>query len=196
MKKVIIWICLCAIIVLNSKVDSWAYAATCENVESYIVKNTLTAEELIENNIVSEDELKEGEILLGGIEGDVYLDTEENITSARVITGVAHIRSYATYSKTEGVSVYVKLYAPWYTFTNPKFTMMCGYVTCVLGDESQVQGFSEVANETETISKTVDIGMTAKSGTTGTVSVAGVATGTNIATYAGEFSISYDVEIP
>lgn len=200
MKKFLVWMSIFAIMLINSRVDVLASTNDYNFATSSESQTSLTAEELIGKNIVSESDLGEDEILLGGTEYKIAAESNNtNVnsrTTAAAITGVVHVQSYATYSKADGVSVYIKLYAPWYTFTNPKFTSMTGYATCKLGDTSKTKSFVQVENESSTITKTVDFGMTAKSGTSGTVVVEGLASGTNIVGYAGQFVISYGITIP
>lgn len=155
----------------------------------------ITAQELIESNIVTGDDIPEGEELIGGVEEEVRFGGFGNAMLAEV-SGVVHITSYATYSKADGMSVYVKLYAPWYTFTNPKFRAMTGVVSGNLGSKKFAKSIVKKANGTSTISQTIDTGLKAKSGTKWKVDVKGGAVGDNVITGAGAFSICYDVEIP
>ncbi len=194
MKKLAIMLCILTTMIGGIDV---IYASEESTSVTYVeIEKTFTPEELIEKNLVSEEDLKEGEILLGGTTFEIPIGEASESKSTRSITGVVHVTSYATYSTSDGVSVYIKLYAPWYTFTNPKFTSMCGYVTCTLGSTSKVKSFVEVADEESTISDTVDTGLTAASGTAGTVLVEGLATGTNVYGTTGEFAISYAITIP
>ena len=112
------------------------------------------------------------------------------------ITGQVWVKSYATYSKNKGVSVYTELYVPWYYFSNPKFTIMSGNVKTTVKSKSTTKTFTKTAKGTSTISKTVSTGVKGSAGAKGTVKVFGIASGYNIAAGAGAFTTLYSSTIP
>lgn len=157
-----------------------------------------TADELIEKNMVSESELEDGEVLIGGaeaIEKSSAVSTN-SVMKAKYIAGIVHYTSYATYTKDKGVNVYVKLYAPWYYFTNPKFTYMSGTASVKTKNHSVAKAFYKKAKSTSTISTTVKTGLKDKAKTKGKVVVSGAALGENIVAGGGAFYITYSITIP
>ena len=165
----------------------------------------LTPEEIENSGLFSKEELEQstanGEVILGGINAPLQNAYSASIPGTaspqvEVLAGQAWITSYATYDSSKGIQVYVKLYVPWYYFTNPKFTSMSGSVVVKINSKNTTKWFSKTAKEASTIDKTVSTGVTASSGTKGTVTVSGTATGTNVASGAGAFYSSYSVTIP
>ncbi|MCI1965932.1 MAG: hypothetical protein LKJ17_07355 [Oscillospiraceae bacterium] len=106
------------------------------------------------------------------------------------------VNSYATYDKNDGITVYVKLYTPWYEFADPEFTSMSGSASVNLRNDTTTKYFYESEDGSNTISTDIDTGVTGNSGDEGTVSVSGVATANNALAGGGAFAISYDIEIP
>lgn len=106
------------------------------------------------------------------------------------------INSYATYSKSDGIKVHIKLYVPWYEFANPKFTSMEGMVAVDMNKKTTNTSFVETANEESTISTDVSTGVKGSSGDKGTVTVTGTATAVNALSQHGGFHISYAVKLP
>ncbi len=163
----------------------------------------LTQDEVLNGGVFSEQELAmidDEETILGGVNAPITVMLSGSSAGEEIQTtsavGEVWCRSYAAYSSSDGVSVYVKLYVPWYYFANPKFTSMSGTVSVALGSKSKVKSFATTANAASTISTTVSTGMTASSGTKGTVVVAGTASGNNLQNGAGVFGTSYAITIP
>ncbi len=167
----------------------------------------LTPDEIINDGVLSEDEIADvtnnGEIILGGIDMPVSAIEQNNARSIEVITGQVWCRSYATYDKEDGVSIYVKLYVPLFQsinamfIPNPKFTLMTGTATlCINNIRESAKTFIATADEERSIEADIDTGVTASKGTKGTVKVMGVATGTNLLAEAGAFERVYEITIP
>lgn len=158
----------------------------------------LTADEVLNGGYFSEEEIasatENGAIILCGIDAPVAELAES--TKARIITGQAWCRSYATYDTDKGVQIHIELYVPWYYFTNPKFTDMSGTVSVKLNSKTTTATFVKHQSEGKTISMDISTGAKASSGTKGTVNISGVAAGTNVATGAGAFTSSYEITIP
>ncbi len=167
----------------------------------------LTPDEIVNGGVLSEDEIADvtdnGEVILGGFDMPVSAIEQNNARAIEVITGQVWCRSYATYDKEDGVSIYVKLYVPLFQsinamfLPNPKFTSMSGTATlCINNVRESAKTFFETADEERSIEANIDTGVTASSGTKGTVRVMGVATGNNLLAEAGVFERVYEVTIP
>lgn len=159
----------------------------------------LTPNEILTGDYFSDQQIElsiaNGEEIIGGINIPISEITNENSTRD-IYSGEVWYRSYATYSETNGISVYIELYVPWYYFTNPKFTRMSGNVVTSLNGSNSIKYFYQSEDESSTIDSTVETERTASSGTVGTITISGTAAGTNIANGIGTFTTSYSVTIP
>ncbi|MCD7709409.1 MAG: hypothetical protein LUI02_05995, partial [Clostridiales bacterium] len=160
----------------------------------------LTADGVVD--MLSEEELEtigDDEVILGGVNLPIFKMNNGASSDSEVITvsavGQIWCQSYATYSSSDGLSVYVKLYVP-LGYANPKFTSMSGTVTVATYSKSKIKSFSVTANSTSTIDATIDTGLVDSAGAKGNVSVTGIATGNNIQDGAGAFETSYSITIP
>lgn len=194
---------ICVIISIMSVITSSAAEKDISNNTVYSNSiNYLTEDDINNNEIFSTQEIstlqKNGTQFLGGINCPLSSMSNNNNYGVKisVITGQVWVKSYATYTKQKGVSVYTELYVPWYFFPNPKFTIMSGNVKVKLNSKTTEKTFTKTAKSTSTISKTVNTGAKASAGTKGTVNVYGIASGYNIAAGAGAFSTSYSIIIP
>ena len=178
---------MCVVVFTMSAITSNAVEkdASNENQKSVYSNSIiyLTQDDISNKDIFTEQEIEKFQEkdsqFLGGVTYPILQKKRNNVRMS-AITGQVWVKSYATYSKNKGVSVYTKLYVPWYYFANPKFTIMSGYVKTTVKSKST----------------TVSTGVKGSAGAKGTVKVFGIASGYNIAAGAGAFTTSYSITIP
>jgi hypothetical protein len=194
---------MCVVVFTMSAITSNAVEKDASNENQKSVHSNsiiyLTQDDISNKDIFTEQEIKEFQEkdsqFLGGVTYPILQKKRNNVRMS-AITGQVWVKSYATYSKNKGVSVYTKLYVPWYYFANPKFTIMSGNVKTTVKSKSTTKTFTKTAKGTSTISKTVSTGVKGSAGAKGTVKVFGIASGYNIAAGAGAFTTSYSITIP
>ena len=98
--------------------------------------------------------------------------------NSRSISNV-RIYSYATYDRSTGIKVHIKLYVPAWESPQPEFTAMSGIVSTTMHNRTEQKGYYATALGEKTISTDVSTGVYGASGEKGTINVSGVATSNN-----------------
>lgn len=124
---------------------------------------------------------------------DSHTSTSQSLSKTTAGNDV-RVRSYATYNKKDGVTVYVTLYGV--GLKNPKFTDMTGTASVTLNERILSKPFAAISNQTKKISADVNIGSRGNKGDVGSIAVIGIAKGANIVGNAGHFEIAYNITIP
>lgn len=134
------------------------------------------------------------EIIIGEYDGPLQ-DFSVQTNNSRSISNV-RIYSYATYDRSTGIKIHIKLYVPAWESPQPEFTAMSGIVSTTMHNRTEQKGYYATALGEKTISTDVSTGVYGASGEKGTINVSGVATSNNALGNGGGYSISYAITIP
>lgn len=140
------------------------------------------------------DITEEQEVVIGKYDGPLNDCLISNSTT-RDVSNV-RVNSFATYSKSAGITVYIQLYVPPFETPQPEFLSMSGVVSTTMHNRTEQDSYYTTANGTPTISANVSTGVMGASGEKGDIKIAGVATAKNALGFGGGYSIAYPVTIP